>query len=129
MAKPNEAPEVVDSPPETRTAPTKGKVITGAGNNATVVLPPTTKSSSKVQAATYEALDKQDKVNVFIPKAEGELPEMVVCINDVQWVVPRGKMVLVPSTVAEILNERLASESKLVEESEKSKERLKQGGI
>jgi len=78
---------------------------------------------------TEAALAKQKKIMLNIPKITGELPFFEININDVHFLVERGKKVEVPEQVADILNERLESEGKLVQASEDAKAKLAAGGI
>lgn len=47
---------------------------------------------------------KQEMVSVFIPKISGEDQMFFVGLNGRNWIIPRGKTVEVPKSVANIVN-------------------------
>jgi len=64
---------------------------------------------------TKEYLDKQEKVSVLLQLSTGEPIEETVTINDVKFVIPRGKRVSVPLDVATMIEDKMRAEGKLAQ--------------
>jgi hypothetical protein len=79
--------------------------------------------------ATKAALDAQPKVQLIVPKIEGQAPDYDVVINGVAFRIEAGKKCMVPEQVAEIMNERLMSEGWLQNKSQEDATKLASAGI
>ena len=96
---------------------------------AEVVLPKVYGSSGGIQAKTFAHLEQQEKVMMMMPILPGEPNVVTVTVNDVCYLVKRGVPQLVPMQIAEMLNDRLASEGYLISQARISEQRLKMGGM
>ncbi len=96
---------------------------------AEVVLPKVYGSSGGIQAKTFTHLEQQEKVMMMMPILPGEPTVVTVTVNDVCYLVKRGVPQLVPMQIAEMLNDRLASEGYLISQARISEQRLKMGGM
>lgn len=81
------------------------------------------------QRRTLAVIDAQPKITVLFPRMDGQPPEMVVTINAVRWVIPAGVPTEVPQSVAEIFNERLASEGRMIRRSEQDVQKMTAEGL
>ena len=105
------------------------KLGPGSKMKAEVVLPKVQGTSGGIQAKTFTHLEQQEKVMMLMPVLPGEPNTVTVTVNDVCYLVKRGVPQLVPMQIAEMLNDRLASEGYLVSQAKLSEQRLKAGGI
>ncbi len=121
---------VTDSLPEAfRKHPTTAGVQGSSTAKAEVVLPKVYGSSGGIQAKTFTHLEQQEKIMMMMPILPGEPSVVTVTVNDVCYLVKRGVPQMVPMQIAEMLNDRLASEGYLVSQAKVSEQRLKMGGM
>ena len=57
-------------------------------------------------AKNANPVNTEEKVTVFVEKESGESPTLFVGINGKNWLIPRGKSVQVPKSVAKMVEAR-----------------------
>jgi len=63
----------------------------------------TDKQMDDISSATGKALNGEAKVQVLIPKVEGESDTVEVSINGYNYVIKKGEMVALPISVVHVL--------------------------
>lgn len=61
------------------------------------------KQMDEITKNTGKILNTEDKVNLIIPKIDGESDYVECCINGYNYVIKKGEMVSVPRSVVEVL--------------------------